>query len=179
MKNTIRVRHDNGANHSRAQVQPAQAARRSKLPPELSPSNECYPTVLAFFCRTTGKGFKRIPITDEEFCKLSMEANKQKISPEDLIAEALRKRLMDQILYVLIDELEINCLKINSLLQLLADKFDHINTRQGDDLRAEECQHFVNGVSFLVKDSQNSLSLNFKHLFNHVRMRPAAPEAVR
>lgn len=134
------------------------------IPEELRLPKGAHGSCLVTFDRQVQEPVSKIPLTEEEFFSILA---KHHGNAGEFIATAIRKALAATPFDDL-TELEMTISKVNGLLQLLADKFEHLARLDGNDFHGPEANNFCGAVSLLVADAQKQLHDCFDKIFHAV-----------
>jgi hypothetical protein len=146
------------------------SGKPAKNPP--APVNGDDNITLLFFSEREETSIAHVDLTKEQFAAITRHAARAGIS--------LEQSLNDGILRILaafeddgLSELEITHIKVSGLLQLLADKFEHLARLDGTEFSGEHARKFTDAAGLLVSDAQASLEKTFKAVFQAAHpMRP-------
>ena len=138
------------------------SGKPAKNPP--SPDNGDDNITLLFFSGREETSIAHVDLTKEQFAAITHYAASTGIS--------LEQSLNDGIMRILaafeddgLSELGITHIKVSGLLQLLADKFEHLAKLDGTKFSGEHANHLSSSIGLLVRDAQELLEKSFTTVF--------------
>ena len=140
------------------------------LSPETPSGDSDNKIVLAIF--KDAVAYSSLELTEAVFEKLCNRARNSRSSLNEVLERAIARTLVNDGM----NELEITCAKVRALLELMADKFDHIANRSGGEFEGDEVNRFCAGVGFLALDAKDQLTKSFKTVFHaaHAQLKEVA-----
>jgi hypothetical protein len=152
MKTTARARHTNGTKRQSTQAKTSQRNGSDIFPDD-------YKTTIKIVSKDK-KGRRMFPLTICElglpqFARLKKIAEKSDSSLSDLLKRAFARALVED---DGIAELETLSCKINTLLQLLSDKFDHLRTGDDNEFSGKYASDYCTGINIMCMEAQRDLS---------------------
>jgi hypothetical protein len=146
------------------------SGKPAKNPP--APVNGDDNITLLFFSGREETSIAHVDLTKEQFAAITRHANSAGISLEQSLIAGIM-RVLAAFEDDGLSELEITHIKVSGLLQLLADKFEHLARLDGTEFSGEHANQFSSSIGLLVSDAQASLEKSFTTVFQAAHpMRP-------
>ena len=144
----------------------------AKNPP--APLNGDDKITLLFFSSCDVEPIAHADLTKEHFAAITHYAASAGISLEQAMNRGIA-RILAAFEDDGLSELEITHIKVSGLLQLLADKFEHLARLDGTNSSGKHANQFSSSIGLLVSDAQESLQKTFNAVFQAAH--PMRPEA--
>lgn len=142
----------------------------AKNPP--APDNGDDKITLLFFSGREDTSIAHVDLTKEQFAAITRHATSTGISLEQALNVGIL-RILAAFEDDGLSELEITHIKVSGLLQLLADKFEHLAQVDGTEFSGAHARKFTDAAGLLVSDAQALLVKSFKAVFQAAHpMRP-------
>jgi hypothetical protein len=143
-------------------------AVRDKINSEAAQDNNI---ALLFYSKSDGSSPAQVNLAPEQFAAIKRGAENCGFSLEQFLNLGLA-RILASLNDDGLTELEMTHIKVQGLLQLLADKIEHLARLDGTEFKGESAEHFSSAVGLLVRDAQDSLTKSFDVAFDAAHPQP-------